>query len=523
MNSRQAWNPWLAAGIAVLAGGWTSAQSTHDAAAGSGETPGRYQNPVVLFDPPPMTTHAGTGVQGSFPGAYQNPVVPFDPPPASSHGAAGAQGAFPGPYQNPVVPFDPPPATSHGAAGALGSSAGAYRNPWVPFDPGYGTPVKLQDGTLGQQPGKLPGGSTGIAFAPPDIGDPMFAPAPVDVVLDHFPMTKSASGGLRISQAQAHVRPLSQMRPAPGAPAYANDDLAGSYAVPGVSERWVDWGRIDGELRVSAFTFAYATTAIDRALGGPGAALAVALYDGTKGGGVLGSEVVRLDLEGLPASLDGSVVSFRVRVALAAELEVRLSGGAAGWAYTGIDGHTGPLLVRTSGLCGEQGDASTGTTDCFDIYFPDSVQHENYVGRFALAARGIASFYMALEEVRRPDQAFSAIYEGTGVNPSIFIEGSPARLDSAWVTALDLSEHPATLFTIVAVSSGPGRDHLSPAGEVLVDLTPSGLMLVDVSQGLHSIQIPGDSDLIGRNLFAQGALFDGALVLANAIDVTIGR
>lgn len=132
---------------------------------------------------------------------------------------------------------------------------------------------------------------------------------------------------------------------------FDNSGAGTLYADVPLGQEWVDWGRKDCGLTgvIRRLEVGYGTTALDVNQGGPGASLDLSLYAGTRGAaGVLGEEVLRLSLTGLPAS-DGvtpvSVVTIIDLVAPYPALNPTLPDGPIGWGYTSTDGVTGPLLV----------------------------------------------------------------------------------------------------------------------------------------------------------------------------------
>ena len=115
-------------------------------------------------------------------------------------------------------------------------------------------------------------------------------------------------------------------------------------------EEWIDWGVKDcaGSDAITRIELLYATGAIDASMGGPGAALELALYEGTTGfGAALGSELIRLPLLGLPAG-DGTgffVFAITIDFIGGGIVAPNLADGKIGWGFTFLDGLTGPMLV----------------------------------------------------------------------------------------------------------------------------------------------------------------------------------
>ncbi len=122
--------------------------------------------------------------------------------------------------------------------------------------------------------------------------------------------------------------------------------------------------------------------------------------------------------------------------------------------------------------------------------------------------------------------ASSSVRNGSGSNPLGFAEVSPAIMNTAWTTTVDVSA-PGTIGSTVSVGSGPlaGFFLTGPiTGELLI-LPP--ILFVDVQLGAdHAIPIPVDCSLAGATLSAQALRIDSGpplgFVANNAIDFTIG-
>lgn len=120
-----------------------------------------------------------------------------------------------------------------------------------------------------------------------------------------------------------------------------------------VGEEWIDWGvkSADSTGLISQVEIGYGTTQVDPALGGPGASLEFSLYTGTQGeAGVLGNEVLRFQLNGLPSgdgtgAVAGTAVVNIVADGIATQLPV-VPDGKLGWGYTSLEIETGPLNVE---------------------------------------------------------------------------------------------------------------------------------------------------------------------------------
>lgn len=303
---------------------------------------------------------------------------------------------------------------------------------------------------------------------------------------------------------------------------YTNSTTSGSFGLVAPGEEWLDWGDKACSLTgfIDGFTIGYATTALDPGMGGPGASLDIAIFEGSAGGGVLGTEIGRFTLTGLPGSSDGvSAAGFTLPLTLSTP--IILCDGDVGWSYVGVDGVSGPLLIGTTGVCFSSVDPSTGTADCFDVYTTPATG-ASYVGTFGFMTAGIASFYITFQE-HDGSSSTSSVINGTGVNPALLSEVATATPNSTWTANIDLTGHPLALATVVAVSDSAISPILIAAGEVLID--PTLILFQDIALGTHTAMVPKAPGLLGDDLVVQGAIFDpssGGLILLNAITFTLG-
>lgn len=306
---------------------------------------------------------------------------------------------------------------------------------------------------------------------------------------------------------------------------YANDSFVGSYTAPAAGEEFVGWGDKTCSLTgfLGGFVLGYGTTALDTSLGGPGASLELALYQGTTGGGhaYLGTQVARFTFSALPGRTGSAAAGFLLPVSLATPL--RLCDGDIGWGYAGTDGLSGPILVATTGTCFGTPDPVTGTEDCFDVYVAPAPTGA-YLGTFAFGTPGISSFYLELEEYDGSSST-SSVFNGTGVNPMLFTEVSTPIPTHPWVTMIDTTGHPGALATIVALSNDTFGAIPTAFGELLIDVTPANYFFEDIVLGeMHTLVAPKAPSLLGEDIYTQGAIFDptaGGLILLNGITFTM--
>ena len=200
-------------------------------------------------------------------------------------------------------------------------------------------------------------------------------------------------------------------------PCWSNTDTSTFFSFPGSSggiDEWVVFGNSltsneasgcpDGTDVVRAFTFGYASNALDPSVSGPGAAMTLAFYhdpDGVAGvdfAGLGGSPVpldpshlaAQFTFTGLPgASIPGtSVPSWVITLDLAAsdaEFALRDDGrvpGAFAFSWVFDQFATGPLLCYAgNGFGGPDGN---GMVDAFDWYSPPAYSGGSLLGTFFL-------------------------------------------------------------------------------------------------------------------------------------------
>lgn len=314
-------------------------------------------------------------------------------------------------------------------------------------------------------------------------------------------------------------------------PCFDNSDFDPSgqgfalYVVANPGEELVDWGRkrCRASSLVRRVTIGYASSALPVGAGGPGGTLNVALYHGTEGFGVLGTELFRRTLSGLPVSPSAPGSSGVILLTIDFGIHPLLvPDGRLGWGFLQLDGMTGPFLVRAPR-------ADVATHDALDLYAPGEAPRADYQGTFNYGGcsapwyQACASMWMQIDDIPVSEVAHSVVRNGSGVNPLLLIETQPARLGGLWAASLvSLTpsglRKPTLLFTSLALL-GPVP---SPFGEQLID--PDRLIGPPQSGfGGHIALVPPEPSLAGLKLYVQGAILEGRrATLSNALEVTVG-
>jgi hypothetical protein len=289
------------------------------------------------------------------------------------------------------------------------------------------------------------------------------------------------------------------------------------YVVSNVGEELVAWGtkqcRESSLLR--SFTVRYGSTAYSPASGGPGAAMSLALFEGTRGFGRLGNEIFRHTITGLPG---GALVELTVDFG---DAPIRLRDGNIGWSILQIDGLSGPILVRAPR-------AILGTSDALDLYSPGPAVEDAYVGTFNYGGcqgeyEVCANLFIQLDEIPDEQLATSTVVNGTGVNPLLLSEILPARIGETWVARVDITGQPPGSSTLLVLSGATAPPIAHPFGEFLLD--PTRIFGAPVpGVGGYAFAIPPDTSLAGVRFSTQGVLLPAGLrpVLTNALRVQVG-
>ncbi len=308
---------------------------------------------------------------------------------------------------------------------------------------------------------------------------------------------------------------------------FANTTTSGFFGTPPVGEEWIDWGVKAGGMTGLTCTLelAYGTTELDPSIGGPGAAIDIAVYSGTLGNcgaGDVASEEQRLSFTGLPGSTDGSPVGVVMTVLLATS-NFYLNDGAIGWGYVGVDGRTGPLLITV-------GMDPTGTVDGYDVYSPAPATSGVCTGTFTFPFPGIGSFYLRLEEDDGSEPGSQVLRPGTGVNVGVLSLGSgPPKIGQPWDPSITTPAVPTPTLDFIALSTQPIAPVIVPGiGELLIGIVfPNPIFVAAVPVGAGSpfnLHFPFNCNYIGAPLTCQAGQADitGTIGLTDAIDIVLG-
>ncbi len=286
-----------------------------------------------------------------------------------------------------------------------------------------------------------------------------------------------------------------------------------------VNDEIVDWGvkSCAQTNAVTSFTFGYISLADDPSIGGPGAAMTWALYEGTDGFGHLGDEIARLTFTGMPGTLwpGGQSMPHFVTVDLS-DAPLVVPDGNIGWSFMNIDGQSGPILAFAP-------TAELGIRDALDVYTPGPATDGHYTGTFNWAGSFMGSFFFQLEEDPGDVLADAVVVNGTGYNPEVFSSLTLPVLGTNWLAMIDMTAYPTSPASIVVASSVAIPPTMTRWGEVLIDPLAWGFEQ-DLGYSLHSMDVPLWPALAGLVWHTQGAIFlgGGSVVLVNGIDLTLG-
>lgn len=115
--------------------------------------------------------------------------------------------------------------------------------------------------------------------------------------------------------------------------------------------------------------------------------------------------------------------------------------------------------------------------------------------------------------------ALAQIRNGSGSNPSSYFPINTPVIGSNYQALI--TGPPSSISVIIPTLNGPSSGTFLPSGELLIQ--PPFLPFF-VATGSHSIAIPGDASLLGRQYSTQGAILSsGVLTLTNAVDLTFGN
>jgi hypothetical protein len=113
---------------------------------------------------------------------------------------------------------------------------------------------------------------------------------------------------------------------------------------------------------------------------------------------------------------------------------------------------------------------------------------------------------------------------GTPPNPAALMPGltSGPVISATWDPYIDHTTFvPASILDVLAITPFPANIP-SPLGTILCDLSTSPLYYFSQPGVPFSVTIPVNCNFVGVDLCTQGASLDPSIVLANALDITIG-
>lgn len=119
-------------------------------------------------------------------------------------------------------------------------------------------------------------------------------------------------------------------------------------------------------------------------------------------------------------------------------------------------------------------------------------------------------------------QATAAVRNGSGINPNVFSQVSPAVVGRSWASAVDLSSFPGSHSVLtVASAAAPGMALGGPFFGELLCRNPVAVGTLSVGQ--HAVQIPSVCPLAGASFTSQALIMAGGTwTFTNALDVTVG-
>ena len=204
-------------------------------------------------------------------------------------------------------------------------------------------------------------------------------------------------------------------------------------------------------------------------------------------------------------------------------LEHTFSGGCAS---AGNCYNNGDLICDTnpegSPAFGCPNSSSCGSSDPTDNYmdYSDDLCMEKFTPEQTRRMRCTIEFWRPdLADTIVPVPALATIRNGSGSNPATYFPINTPLIGQNW-EALIFGGSPL-ISIIIPTLNGPTSGTFIASGELLVN--PPFLPFF-ISNGSHSIAIPGDPVLLGRQYSTQGAtLVSGTLSLLNAVELTFGN
>ncbi len=124
-----------------------------------------------------------------------------------------------------------------------------------------------------------------------------------------------------------------------------------------------------------------------------------------------------------------------------------------------------------------------------------------------------------------PFQGQAIVYNGSGANLVLYSSTTPPTLGTTWNAALSTASFPGATETWIFGYLAPSSGTFLPYGELLVDSSsPKAFTSIAPSAGgvsLHSNALPNLPALIGLELYTQGLLLGGPILLTNGIELRL--
>jgi len=327
---------------------------------------------------------------------------------------------------------------------------------------------------------------------------------------------------------------------------YVNTDTVGFFTSVSPGYEYIDWGILGGTQTtqcaglssiVSNFNFAYASSALDTSVAGPGAALTVTFYTNWTGFGADSGNcpVATFAFSGMPGfsgTSTGIGSGYAFTVDLSGGFEFCLPDGRFGYGYRSTDpGQTGPFLCLTGdGLGGPE--PTTGNEDAFDIWAPDTKGVNVGTFFFGGPPNNFSSWYGQVARADLSGSPAAVTLRNGAPNVAGSLVCSAAELGSTFnLTAVDSGGH-ALAFAFAfdspfSILLGGGQRllclDLGGNGELLTG-GGLGLTATGPSAWANTLPVPKNLDLCGFALCIQ-TIFAFAVVpfsLSSACDMTLG-
>jgi hypothetical protein len=123
-----------------------------------------------------------------------------------------------------------------------------------------------------------------------------------------------------------------------------------------------------------------------------------------------------------------------------------------------------------------------------------------------------------------PFQGQAIVYDGSGVNPTIYSSTTPPTVGTTWNARINATGYPGATTAWITGYQAPFSGSFLPWGELLVDTRTTRVFAstapVVAGIALHSNPLPNLPALIGRVVFTQGVVLGSApIVLTNGVEL----